>query len=72
MNIGQIIKLNKQITEQLIILRNESLNYIKRTLGENGIAVFDNEDEELCVVYDGGNHPEYAAYPYAALTYSHS
>lgn len=67
MNIGQIIKLNKQITEQLIILRNESLNYIKRTLGEDGVAVFDNEDDELCVVYDGGNHPEYAAYPYAVV-----
>ena len=67
MNIGQIIKLNKQITEQLIILRNESLDYIKRTLGEDGVAVFDNEDDELCVVYDGGNHPEYAAYPYAVV-----
>ena len=67
MNIGQIIKLNKQITEQLIVLRNESLNYIKRTLGEDGVAVFDNEDDELCVVYDGGNHPEYAAYPYAVV-----
>ena len=67
MNIGQIIKLNKQITEQLIVLRNESLNYIKRTLGEDGVAVFDNEDDELCIVYDGGNHPEYAAYPYAAV-----
>lgn len=67
MNIGQIIKLNKQITEQLIVLRNESLNYIKRTLGEDGVAVFDNEDNELCVVYDGGNHPEYAAYPYATV-----
>lgn len=67
MNIVQIIKLNKQITEQLIILRNESLNYIKRTLGVDGVAVFDNEDDELCVVYDGGNHPEYAAYPYATV-----
>lgn len=67
MNIGQIIKLNEKITEQLIVLRNESLNYIKRTLGENGIAVFDNEDEELCVVYDGGNYPEYAAYLYAVV-----
>ena len=67
MNIGQIIKLNEKIEEQLIVLRNESLDYIKRTLGEDGVAVFDNEDEELCVVYDGGNHPEYAAYPYAVV-----
>ena len=67
MNIGQIIKLSEKITEQLIVLRNESLDYIKRTLGEDGVAVFDNEDEELCVVYDGGNHPEYAAYPYAVV-----
>lgn len=67
MDIGQIIKLSEKITEQLVVLRNESLDYIKRTLGEDGVAVFDNEDEELCVVYDGGNHPEYAAYPYAVV-----
>ena len=67
MNIGQIIKLNEKIIEQLIVLRNESLNYIKRTLGEDGVAIFDNEDEILSVVYDGGSHPEYAAYPYAVV-----
>lgn len=67
MNIGQIIKLNEKITEQLIVLRNESLDYIKETLGENGVAVFDNEDETLTVVYDGGNHPERDAYPYAVV-----
>ena len=67
MNIGQIIKLNEKITEQLTVLRNESLDYIKRTLGENGVAVFDNGAETLTITYDGGNHPEYAAYPYAVV-----
>ncbi len=67
MNIGQIIKLNEKITEQLIVLRNESLDYIKRTLGEDGVAVFDNGAETLTITYDGGNHPEYAAYPYAVV-----
>ena len=67
MNIGQIIKLNEKITEQLTVLRNESLDYIKRTLGENGVAVFDNGAETLTITYDGGNHPEYAAYPYATV-----
>lgn len=67
MNIGQIIKLNKQITEQLIVIRNESLNYIKETLGEDGVAVFDNGAETLTITYNGGNHPEYDAYPYAEV-----
>lgn len=67
MNFKQIVELNDKITEQLTVLRNESLDYIKRTLGENGVAVFDNGAETLTITYDGGNHPEYAAYPYAVV-----
>lgn len=67
MNFKQIIELNEKITDQLIVLRNESLNYIKRALGEDGVAVFDNGAETLTITYNGGNHPEYDAYPYAEV-----
>ena len=67
MNIQQIYELNASVLDGLYNLRKESFNLIKEILGEDGVAVFDNEDDELCVVYDGGNHPECAAYPYAAV-----
>ena len=39
-------------------LRKECLNYLNNTV--IGSIVFD-EDHAMCVVYDGGNHPEYAS-----------
>ena len=66
MNIEEIVKFGEKVQDELLVLRNECLQYIKETLGDNGVAFFDNNDEVLSVTYDGGNHPE-NAYPYAVV-----
>ena len=67
MNIQQIYELNASVLDGLYNLRKESFNLIKEILGEDGVAVFDNGAETLTITYNGGNHPEYDAYPYAEV-----
>ena len=44
-------------------LRNECIEYLTRVCKEHGRIEFDedNDDEYICIAYDGGNHPEYAS-----------
>lgn len=45
-------------------LKADCLEYLTRVLRENGNRIeFDTEDdnEYMCISYDGGNHPEYAS-----------
>lgn len=56
--------LNKQ-------LREECCDYLRKVLKENGNSIdLQSEDEDydmVCVTYDGGSHPEYAANPYSQV-----
>ena len=64
------MELMGKASEILAQVKNESENYLKTTLNEVKEVVFDvEEDFDIipCVTYDGGNHPEYAAYPYAEV-----
>lgn len=60
----KIAELNKQ-------LREECCDYLRKALKENGNSIdLQSEDEDyyiVCVTYDGGNHPEYAANPYSQV-----
>lgn len=57
------------ISSLLSTVRKNSIEYLTGVLkNEDGNeVVFDYEEDVYipCVTYDGGNHPEYAAYPYA-------
>lgn len=52
-------------------LREECCDYLRKVLKENGNSIdLQSEDEDyaiVCVTYDGGNHPEYAANPYSQV-----
>ena len=60
----KVAELNKQ-------LREECCDYLRKVLKENGNSIdLQSEDEDyaiVCVTYDGGNHPEYAANPYSQV-----
>ena len=53
-------------------VKEHSVAYIKECLEKKGGSIsFKDEDDEpyggtfVCITYDGGNHPEYAANPYS-------
>lgn len=52
-------------------LREECCDYLRKVLKENGNSIDlqseDEDDDIVCVTYDGGNHPEYAANPYSQV-----
>ena len=60
----KVAELNKQ-------LREECCDYLRKVLKENGNSIdLQSEDEDyaiVCVTYDGGNHPEYAANPFSII-----
>ena len=58
----KVAELNKQ-------LREECCDYLRKVLKENGNRIdLQSEDYDIvCVVYDGGRHPEYAANPYSQV-----
>ena len=60
----KVAELNKQ-------LREECCDYLRKVLKENGNSIDlqseDEDDDIVCVTYDGGNHPEYAANPYSQV-----
>ena len=60
----KVTELNKQ-------LREECCDYLRKVLKENGNSIdLQSENEEydiVCVTYDGGWHPEYAANPYSQV-----
>lgn len=60
----KVAELNKQ-------LREECCDYLRKALKENRNSIdLQSEDEDydiVCVTYDGGNHPEYAANPYSQV-----
>ena len=58
----KVAELNKQ-------LREECCDYLRKVLKENGNRIdLQSEDYDIvCVTYDGGNHPEYAANPYSQV-----
>ena len=43
-------------------LKQECVDYLTQVTKENGLIEFDleQEDENVCVSYDGGRHPEYS------------
>lgn len=69
MDFQSVELLIKGINNTLEVVREQSIqtlvNELKAT--ENRKVAFDyEEDLDIpCVSYDGGNHPEYAAYPFA-------
>ena len=58
----KVAELNKQ-------LREECCDYLRKVLKENGNRIdLRSEDYDIvCVAYDGGRHPEYAANPYSQV-----
>jgi hypothetical protein len=50
-------------------LRSNIITALKKLLKYNkaGIVINDNIPEFASVTYDGGNHPEYDAYPFAPV-----
>ena len=60
----KVAELNKQ-------LREECCDYLRKVLKENGNSIDlqseEKDDDIVCVTYDGGNHPEYAANPYSQV-----
>ena len=60
----KVAELNKQ-------LREECCDYLRKVLKENGNSIDlqseEEDDDIVCVTYDGGNHPEYAANPYSQV-----
>lgn len=52
-------------------LREECCDYLRKVLKENGNRIDlqseEEDDDIVCVTYDGGNHPEYAANPYSQV-----
>lgn len=48
-----------------IQLRNDSVEYINHILTTIGDRIYFDDETNVCVTYDGGNHPEYDANPYS-------
>lgn len=50
-------------------LRQECVDYLTQVTKENGSIKFDleQEDEYVCVSYDGGSHPEYGGNLYSTV-----
>lgn len=46
------------------VLREDCIAFLMRILKKNDKRI-EWEDSEVCVTYDGGNHPEYASNPYS-------
>lgn len=70
----EITALHEQKLEIDTKLGEMCCNAIKEELNtmEDKLAEFPSDDEDfydLSVTYDGGNHPEYAADPYARVEY---
>lgn len=55
------INTNKQAYEAMGKARKESIEYITRTVHEHGGSIEMDEEEMIAIIYDGGNHPEYAS-----------
>lgn len=64
-------KLGKKWLEQTKQVRSACLEFLDDELKKhNGIITWDNSELDCSVTctYDGGNHPEYKAYPYSVVT----
>lgn len=62
-------KTGEQVSDLLCTLRNQCVRYLNGKVKEGEtIDITEMEDYgSLCVTYDGGNHPEYAANPYSTV-----
>lgn len=62
-------KIAEQFFQLSVTLKQECIKYLKRYLKkrENYIVDFDNCDYSITVVYDGGNHPEYASNAFSTV-----
>ena len=60
----KFLKDNAKAYEWLRKARQSCIEYITRVVKEHDNCitfVFDYDDENFCIMYDGGNHPEYAS-----------
>ena len=56
----KFIKTGEDFSNIATQLKQECVDYLTQVTKENGSIVFDweQDDEYVCVFYDGGNHPE--------------
>lgn len=60
----RFLKDNEKAYEWLRKARKSCIEYINRVVSEHKCIIhFDRNynDENFCIMYDGGNHPEYAS-----------
>jgi len=56
-----------ELFNQLNGMRKEAVETICTFLGENNGVIDLSEDDDLCITYDGGNHPEYGTNPFSRI-----
>ena len=63
------IKIGDDFSNIATQLKQECVDYLTQVTKENGSIKFDldQEDEYVCVSYDGGRHPEYDSDLYATV-----
>ena len=66
---GKFIKTGDDFSNIATKLKQECIDYLTQVTKENGSIKFDleQEDEYVCVSYDGGKHPEYASNLYSTV-----
>ena len=64
----KFIKTGEEFSNIATQLKQECVDYLTQTIKENGSIVFDlQENEYVCVSYDGGRHPEYGSNLYSTV-----
>ena len=67
----ELITKYEELRNQMTDVCNAAIDYLSGVVKERGVINFDDFGldtcEYPCVTYDGGNHPEYNAYPYATV-----
>lgn len=63
------IKIGDDFSNIATQLKQECVDYLTQVTKENGSIKFDleQEDEYVCVSYDGGRHPEYGSNVYSTV-----
>ena len=66
---AKFIKTGDDFSNIAAQLKQECVDYLTQVTKENGSIEFDLEqdDENVCVSYDGGRHPEYASNLYSTV-----
>ncbi len=70
----KFLKDNAKVYEWLGKARQSCIEYITRVVKEHGNMIrfdLDYDDENMTVMYDGGNHPEYASNCFSCLDNVH-